>query len=153
MNPPDERSARTDNGGDRTAQAGLSTGDGRERTADAGREAMGGAKRKAESLYQSASSTAAAAATEASDAIDDAAVRLGSAGHETLGRAAASLSEHIRTFSEYIDGRSLEECVADARSLAQRNPALFVAGGIALGFAMTRFFKASGGESRRGLTH
>ena len=25
--------------------------------------------------------------------------------------------------------------------------------GIALGFAMTRFFKASGGESRRGLTH
>jgi hypothetical protein len=72
-----------------------------------------------------------------------------------LSRAAAALSERVRAFSGYLEDRSLEDLVSDARALAQRNPGLFVAGGVALGFALSRFLKASAGDgsgSARNLT-
>jgi hypothetical protein len=112
--------------------------DARERVADA-------AKRQAESLYRDASSSAA----EASAAIGDAAATLESSGHETLSQAAAALSDRVRTFSTYLEDRSLEDLVGDARRLAQRNPGLFIAGGVALGFALSRFLKASSADAGR----
>ena len=102
------------------------------------------AKRKAENLYRATSSSAA----DASDAIDATADALADSGHETLSQFAASISDRVRTFSNYLENRQLEELVDDARGLAQRNPALFVAGGVALGFTLSRFLKATGGSRR-----
>jgi hypothetical protein len=115
-----------------------------EQVSDVARDAATGAKRKAEDLYRKTSSTAA----DASDAIDATADALADSGHETLSQVAASISDRVRTFSTYLENRQLEELIGDARRLAQRNPALFVAGGVALGFTLSRFLKASG-DSRR----
>ena len=118
-----------------------------ERAAEAARKAASTAKRQAkrqaDSAYDAASDTAADAASETSNAIDDAAGALERSGHETLSQAAAGLADRVRTLSGYLKDRNLEDCMADARRLAQRNPALFIGGGIALGFVLSRFFKAS----------
>jgi hypothetical protein len=119
----------------------------RERVASTGRKAASTAKRavkrQAEGMYDSASNAAANAASETSSAIDDAASALQRSGHETLSQAAAGLAERMRDLSGYLEDRNLEDCMADARNLAKRNPALFIGGGIAIGFALSRFFKAS----------
>ncbi|HET8697159.1 MAG TPA: hypothetical protein VFO94_06725 [Gammaproteobacteria bacterium] len=120
----------------------------RERAAATGRKAADTAKRaatrQAQGMYDSASNAAADTASETSSAIDDAASALQRSGHETLSQAAAGLAERMRDLSGYLKDRSLEDCMADARALAKRNPALFIGGGIAIGFALSRFFKASG---------
>jgi hypothetical protein len=144
MNSPDIDSSNPQPEDDSTGSGG------RDRLADVGREAASGAKRKAESLYRDASGRAAAAAGETSEAIDRAASALGESGHETLSHATAALSDKVRSFSEYLEDRSLDQLLGDARQLAQRNPGLFIAGGVALGFALSRFFKASAGESHTG---
>jgi hypothetical protein len=81
--------------------------------------------------------------------MDDAADALASSGHETLSQAAAALSDQARKFSTYLEDRRLEDLIGDARRLAQRNPALFVAGGVVLGFALSRFLKASAANVSR----
>jgi phage repressor protein C with HTH and peptisase S24 domain len=115
-----------------------------ERATNVARDTATEAKRKAENLYRATSSGAA----DASDAIDATADALADSGHETLSQFAASISDRVRTFSNYLENRQLEDLVDDARGLAQRNPALFVAGGVALGFTLSRFLKATGGSRR-----
>jgi hypothetical protein len=115
----------------------------REDMASAGREAADEAKRQADSMYRNAQAGAAAVAADASGAIDSAASALEDAGHETLSQAANALSDRMRSFSGYLEDRRLEDLLADARRLAQRNPGMFVAGGMAIGFALSRFLKAS----------
>jgi len=147
MNPPtpDSSSTRTDK------PNGDSRSETRERLASTAREAASGAKQQAESVYRDVSRGAAATADETSDAIENAASALDESGHETLGKATAALADHVRKFSAYLEGRRLEDFFRDAQQLAQRNPGLFIAGGVALGFALSRFFKAgtSGTPTRR----
>ena len=115
----------------------------KERVADAP-ETLQPKQSASEDVYRAGSSAAAGT----SDAIDDAADALASSGHESLSQAAAALSDQVRKFSNYLQDRRIEDLVGDARRLAQRNPALFVAGGVALGFALSRFLKASAANER-----
>jgi hypothetical protein len=119
-----------------------------EQAAEAARAAASDARERAESVYRDASS----AAGKTSDAIDDAADALASSGHETLSQAAAALSDRVRSLSSYLEDRKLEDLIGDARTLAQRNPALFIAGGVALGFALSRFLKASASGTSRSVS-
>ena len=137
-------SSPSDGSSQQTDDHGLPSGV-QERLAGAAREAVSAAKQQAESLRRDASSVAG----ETSDAIDDAAAALESSGHETLSQAAAALSEHVQAFAGYLEDRKLEDLVGDARHLAQRNPGLFIAGGVALGFVLSRFLKASAADASR----
>ena len=116
-----------------------------DRLTDVARDTATQAKRKAGDLYRETSNAAA----DASDAIDATADALADSGHETLSQVAASISDKVRTFSSYLENRPLEDLIGDARALARRNPALFMAGGVALGFTLSRFLKASGSGNRR----
>jgi hypothetical protein len=118
-----------------------------DRLGNAARDAATGAKREAESMYRDVSKGAAATADETSGVLEDAASSLDEAGHETLGKAASALADQVRRFSTYLESRKLEDFVRDAQRLAQRNPGLFIAGGVALGFALSRFFKAGASKS------
>lgn len=109
-----------------------------ERIAETTRTAANEAKQSAEAAYRETSHVAA----DTSDAIDEAARALGGSGHQTLSEATAALSDRVRTFSRYLEGRRLEDLLTDARGLAQRNPGLFVAGGVGLGFVLSRLLKA-----------
>jgi hypothetical protein len=132
--PPD-----ADNGGAPLAQAGA--------------EAASAAKRQARSVFEGAKRTAVDAADDTSAAIEDVANALQSSGQTTLSQAAAAMAERLHGFSDYLENRPVDELFEDARRLAQRNPGLFIAGGVVLGLALSRFLKASiQSPDRRGLT-
>ena len=77
------------------------------------------------------------------DALSEAAARLGSS--DQLGGLAAytgRLADSLGELAERIRTRSIEDLTADARQAARSNPVLFLAGSVAVGFALTRILKA-----------
>lgn len=78
-----------------------------------------------------------------SDAIDAAASNLDDHDREGLAHYARELSSNLARAAGQLEGRSVDELANDAKSLARNNPALFMLGSIAVGFGLSRFFKAS----------
>lgn len=114
-----------------------------ERLATAGSQAAQSAKRQAESAFSDAKHTAAAAAGNTSAAIDSAAAALADSGQQNLSQLAQSMSQRLSEFAGYLEQRSVNELMSDAGNIAKRNPGLFIAGGVVLGIALSRFLKAS----------
>ena len=77
-------------------------------------------------------------------ALRDAASSLasGSVAERSLGHIAKSFADA----SESLEGKDLGELVLSASSLAKRNPMVFIGGAVFLGFAASRFMKASSPE-------
>jgi ABC-type transporter Mla subunit MlaD len=63
----------------------------------------------------------------------------GSVAERSLGHIANSFADA----SESLEGKDLGELVSSAASLAKRNPMIFIGGAMFLGFAASRFMKAS----------
>ena len=85
------------------------------------------------------------------DALSEAAARLGSS--DQLGGLAAytgRLADSLGELAERIRTRSIEDLTADARQAARSNPVLFLAGSVAVGFALTRILKAGTTASEPG---
>ena len=66
----------------------------------------------------------------------------------------AQLSQYVSSFAgslgQLADGlrsKNVDELVQDLRGMAQRNPGLFVAGSVAIGFGLARFARASAQRS------
>lgn len=78
-----------------------------------------------------------------SDAIDAAASQLDDQDREGLARYARQLSSNLSSAAGQLEGRSVDDLAKDAKRLARDNPALFMLGSIAVGFGLSRFFKAS----------
>lgn len=76
-------------------------------------------------------------------AVDDAANRLKSENQEGLASFATHVASSITSFADGLRERSVDDLANDARELARTNPAMFLAGSVAVGFALTRFLKAS----------
>lgn len=80
-------------------------------------------------------------------AVEDASKRIR---EESPDSVAAQLSDYCvgaarkaSEFAEGLRGRSLDDLASDLRGVARNNPAVFVAGSIAVGFALSRFLRAS----------
>ena len=86
---------------------------------------------------------AADAAEETASAIGNAAAAFQDSGQAKLSEATAALASKMHGFSSYLENRSVDDLFDDARRLAARNPGLLIAGGVVLGVALSRFFKAS----------
>ena len=88
----------------------------------------------------------------AADQIDQVAQALTRAGEElnqsqpTLANYASQIANSVGTFANRLRDGNMDDLVSDARELARRNPGLFLIGGVALGFAVSRFLKASGDQ-------
>ncbi|NYS62227.1 hypothetical protein [Vreelandella salicampi] len=78
-----------------------------------------------------------------SEAIDAAASKLDDKDREGLARYARELSSNLATAAQQLEDRSVDELASDAKRLARDNPALYMLGSIAVGFGLSRFFKAS----------
>lgn len=78
-----------------------------------------------------------------SDAIDAAASSLDDHDRDGLARYARELSSNLADAAGQLEGRSVDELAQDAKRLARDNPAMFMLGSIAVGFGLSRFFKAS----------
>src|SRR5262245_31018207 len=85
----------------------------------------------------------------AADHIDSVAQALNSArerlDHDqpTLAAYAGRMSTGVGNLATRLRDGSLDDLLQDTRDLARRNPVLFLAGGVAIGFALSRFLKAS----------
>ncbi len=78
-----------------------------------------------------------------SEAIDAAAANLDDHDRQGLARYARVLSSNLSNAAGQLEGRTVDELANDAKRLARNNPALFMLGSIAVGFGLSRFFKAS----------
>lgn len=78
-----------------------------------------------------------------SDAVDAAASSLDDHDREGLAKYAREVSNNLANVAGQLEGRSVDELANDAKRLARDNPALFMLGSIAVGFGLSRFFKAS----------
>lgn len=97
-----------------------------------------------------------AGAGQAAERVDDIAQAVGTAAsrlseleHEGLADYANRLASYLGDMSERLRSKNVDEITADIRHLAERNPAVFVLGSVALGLGLSRFAKASG--ERRNL--
>ncbi|TFB34640.1 hypothetical protein [Pseudomonas sp. F01002] len=63
---------------------------------------------------------------------------------DTLGMSdyLADMAESMSGLAGNLRGKSAEQLLHDAADLARNNPALFIAGSVALGFGLSRFLKA-----------
>lgn len=130
-------------------EPGGATGDNTgERIMDAGRGAMSGATQQVRSRMEQGKSTAADTASSASEVLEHAADDFSQHGQETLARATQMLAGRLSELAGQLENRSLDDLAQQAIGLARRNPGVFVAGGVALGVALSRFFKASSPSSR-----
>jgi hypothetical protein len=111
----------------------------REDARDAKREAGAQAREKVEAGQHQLADEADAL----SDAIDAAAANLDDHDREGLARYARDLSSKLASAAGQLEGRSVDELASDAKRLARNNPALFMLGSVAVGFGLSRFFKAS----------
>lgn len=66
-------------------------------------------------------------------------------GQDTLGLSGyvSDMAQGMVRFADNLRGKSVDELFQDVNRLARDNPALFIAGSVALGFGLTRFAKAS----------
>lgn len=92
----------------------------------------------------------------AADQIDQVAQALNRAGEElnqsqpTLANYASQFASSVSTFANRLRDGNMDDLIADTRELARRNPGMFLLGGVALGFALSRFLKASGEQMQSG---
>lgn len=88
----------------------------------------------------------------AADHIDTVAQALASAQERldqdqpTLAAYAGSIATGVGNLATRLREGSMDDLLRDTRDLARRNPALFLAGGVAIGFALSRFLKASAAQ-------
>lgn len=129
---PDRRSA--DSAGNGATKQNL-----KEDAREAKREVSATAREKAEAGQH----RLADEADSLSDAIDAAASNLDDHDREGLARYARELSDNLANAAGQLEDRSVDELANDAKRLARSNPALFMLGSLAVGFGLSRFFKAS----------
>jgi len=67
---------------------------------------------------------------------------------DTLAQYTNTLAEQLDKFSSSLRDREIGSLIEDAKQLAYRQPELFVAGALAAGFVIGRFFKSSRRASR-----
>jgi hypothetical protein len=92
----------------------------------------------------------------AADQIDQVAQALNRAGEElnqsqpTLANYASQFASSVSTFANRLRDGNMDELISDTREFARRNPGMFLLGGVAVGFALSRFLKASGEQMQAG---
>ncbi|WP_258190164.1 hypothetical protein [Stutzerimonas azotifigens] len=60
-----------------------------------------------------------------------------------LSHYVSDMAQTMVRFADDLRGKSADDLLRDVNTLARNNPALFIAGSVALGFGLTRFAKAS----------
>jgi hypothetical protein len=101
------------------------------------------ARQQAEGVYRRGSESASIAARSGADALDETANRLSAEGQESLAQAASYMSHRLSDLASQLEHPNLDDLMQQARRLARDNPALFVGGGVVVGLALSRFFRAS----------
>ena len=117
--------------------------EGRQQAREAGREAANIGREQ----LQAGAGRAAEGVGDFAEAIGSAANRLSELHHEGLADYANRLSSQLNQVSDRLRSKNVDELAGDVRRLAERNPALFLLGSVAIGIGLSRFAKASREQS------
>lgn len=113
--------------------------EGRQQAREAGREAANIGREQ----LQAGAGRAADGVGDFAEALGSAATRLSELHHEGLADYTNRLSSQLSEVSSRLRDKNVDELAGDVRRLAERNPALFLLGAVAIGIGLSRFAKAS----------
>lgn len=119
-------------------KAGELAGQAKTAARDVARDAGAAAKNQAESAKASVADEVSGVASALRTAAEE--MRSGSPQERTFGQIAEGLADA----SEAMRNKDLSEMVQDVSTFARKNPLVFLGGAALIGFAATRFAKASG---------
>jgi hypothetical protein len=109
-----------------------------------------GSKQASERVMQDGKAKAEQVAARTAEQLEDiadataaGAEEVGARGHTNLSHYMTDIAENIGELAHGLKGKSADDLVHDASSLARRNPAIFLLGSVAIGFGLARFAKAS----------
>lgn len=105
------------------------------------------AQSRAQGVFESGKQTAVHQMEGVAQAIRSASSELGGQGR--LSETVRTFADRIERFSRTLDEREFTDLLHEAEGYARREPAIFLGGAFALGFALSRFLKASA-ERRSG---
>ncbi|MCR8826698.1 hypothetical protein [Pseudosulfitobacter koreensis] len=111
------------------------------------------ARKAADTVSAQASGYADQAKQTAADEVKDVASALRTAADELRSgspqeRTFSQIADGLADASDAVRGKDLSEIVNDVNGFAKRNPLMFLGGAALVGFAATRFAKASGTSGR-----
>lgn len=112
-----------------------------------------GARDVAETVSNEAVGYAEKAKASAADEVKDVASALRTAAHEMRSgspqeRTLSQIADGLADVSDAVRGKDLGEALGDLNQFARHNPMVFLGGAALVGFAATRFAKASGSTGR-----
>lgn len=90
-------------------------------------------------------SRAADKLTGVSDALRTSSQQIRQNGQEDIGQYIERAAQQVDRVANYLQSSDVRQMAREVEAFARRNPAAFVAGAFAVGFAASRFLKASSG--------
>jgi len=100
-------------------------------------------KRRGEQKLDSQKHAAADQAKSLAGVVERAAEDLREQNQQSLAEYAGQLADSMKSFADGLKNRSTDDLIRDTQDLARKNPTLFVLGSVAVGVALSRFFKAT----------
>lgn len=101
------------------------------------------AKVQARSAIDQQARSAADKLDDIADSVKAAADRLQQDDDTGLSQYVSGMAGSLGELADGLRSKNVDELVRDVRQMAQRNPALFITGSIAVGFGLARFARAS----------
>lgn len=98
--------------------------------------------KQAKGKAEGAIDAAADQVEDVSAAAEAAAQALHNEHHEQLSSYVGDIAKHVSQMAESLRHKSADELASDAKHFAHKNPSLFIAGGIAMGFGIARLAKS-----------
>ena len=99
---------------------------------------------------ESGKDTASGQAEKVANVIQQAASQLQENNLRSLADYTSEIGTTIKSFSDGLQNRSVDDLVTDIRDMARRNPTAFVLGSVVIGIGISRFFKASAERRHEG---
>ncbi len=106
-------------------------------------EKLGEAKHRAESMVDERKNQTAERLQGIAGALRETSTKLQDQQEDTFANYAATAADQVDKFSGYLRNQNVGDLLHDVDSLARRQPELFLAGALAAGFLLGRFFKSS----------
>ena len=130
-------------GNEKHSEPGVESGSTKGGTSELAVEVKKAAKAKVKEGTDSAKRTVISSASHGAEALGRAAETFRNQGEDTLARTTTSIATGLSEYAERLEKRTPEDVIQDLARVARRNPAVFVLGSVAVGIALSRFFKAS----------
>jgi hypothetical protein len=105
------------------------------------------AKRQGQEQFDTHKHTAADQTEKLAGVVERVADEFRGQDQQSLAEYAGQLAGSMKSFAENLRDRSLDDVIRDTQQLARNNPTLFLMGSVAVGIALSRFFKASADRS------